>query len=309
LTKTPTEFVYRFGGLRFRCSEPFGRLEVERDVDQAPEADWRLLIESGPPPAPDEHLFEWPGRYGLTLGQIGSKIVFSARVGGAFLISPETRELRCFAEGPDQEAWPDVLVRRVLPRACVVAGALAVHGASVSQDDSAVLLVASSGTGKSTLSAALEREGWSLLSDDISILWPETKRIAATVLGASLWPDARQGLDVPEALCRPLVAYDGKKAYVSGEERPVGRPDLKAVVDLVRSKTCERPRLDRLAPRETLRLLQRHLIHCNPADPKELASAFARLGAIADGVAGYKLTYPSRFDALKAVGRELEALL
>ncbi len=209
LSEPSPVFTYRFGDVRFHCSEPLTRLEPERATDSDPAAVWCLSLESDPSPEPDKQLFEWPGRYGLTLGRRGDEMIFSTRVGGAFVVASETRTLRCFAGGPDTEVWRDVLVRRVLPRTCVLAGALAIHAASVARGDSAVLLAASSGTGKSTLSAALEHDGWSLLSDDISILWPESQRVAPTVSGASLWPDARRGLDVPEGHCRPMPAYDG----------------------------------------------------------------------------------------------------
>ncbi len=106
-----------------------------------------------------------------------------------------------------------------------------------------------------------------------------------------------------------MTAYDGKKAYLSGADRAVQPTPLKAVIGLVRSHDCDEPVLDALAPRETFGLLQHQMVHYNPRDPDEIAMSFVKLGPIAQAIAGYRLTYPSRFDALPAVGRLLETLL
>lgn len=69
---------------------------------------------------------------------------------------------------------------------------LHVHSAAVASDDRAVMLVGRAGAGKSTLAAALVRQGWEYLTDEQSILRPADARLLPyprpVTLRRSSWP-------------------------------------------------------------------------------------------------------------------------
>ena len=54
---------------------------------------------------------------------------------------------------------------------------IAIHAATVYSRDSAVMLVGPSGAGKSTLSVALSRRGFTLATDDVAFIDPETLEV------------------------------------------------------------------------------------------------------------------------------------
>jgi hypothetical protein len=90
---------------------------------------------------------------------------------------------------------------------------LPLHGAALRRDDGYVVLLGSSGKGKSTLSAALRQRGWAMASDDVSAIalvdgrpvlhpgYPESK----------MWPDALALINEPADKYPRLRAVDDKR--------------------------------------------------------------------------------------------------
>ncbi|MES2442351.1 MAG: hypothetical protein V4574_05940 [Pseudomonadota bacterium] len=230
---------------------------------------------------------------------------------GVFLIDAAGRTVRCFAERPHEDAWLDVLVRRVLPRVAMLFGATTIHGAAAVHDGAALLLLGESGAGKSTLSAYLGSAGWGILSDDISILWdPEAPLVAPATTGVCVWADSRAGLALPEALCRPLTGYPGKVRYVPGGEDATDLVPLKALVFLARSDVAE-PVLQPVPPGEGLIRAAHQRIRFNPADATgaETIGNFERLTEIVRVTPCHRLCYPADYGALPRVAAMLEQVL
>lgn len=78
-------------------------------------------------------------------------------------------------------------------------GILAFHATAVANKAGAVLLAGDSGTGKSTLAAALLQRGWSLLSDELAVVDTEEQGrlvVLPTFPEIMLWPDAMAKLDI-----------------------------------------------------------------------------------------------------------------
>lgn len=97
------------------------------------------------------------------------------------------------------------------------------HSASVERDGKAAILPGLPGAGKSTLTAALIWRGWRLLTDELTLIWPEDGRIAALARPVNLKgksidiirqfaPEAIFGTEMPDtvkgriALMRPPEA-------------------------------------------------------------------------------------------------------
>ena len=231
---------------------------------------------------------------------------------GVFLINSDRRAIRCFVQRPQQEAWVDVLARRVLPRVAMLFGATTVHAASVAKGTGAVMLLGQSGTGKSTTSAYLGSQGWDVLSDDISILWDPTEpKVAPSTTGVCVWGDSRAGLALPEAQCLPLAGYPGKVRYVPGGEAATDPAPLKALVFLARSPRLEAPVLRPVSAADGLILAARHRIRFNPADTTgtEAVGLFQRLSDVVRVTPCYRLHYPAQYSALPHVAEALEALI
>lgn len=256
---------------------------------------------------PDRVAFEWGGRYGLTLAVLDGQWLFCSDLDGAFVIDMPRRTIRCFVQKPCEPGWQDVFVRRVLPRVAILAGASAIHGAAVATAHGAILLLGESGTGKSTLSAALGRAGWDILSDDISVIWaPATPEVAPATTGVCLWQDSRDALALPAAGCAPMPAYKGKCRYTSGHDTGVAAQPLRALAFLARSREAAVPGLQRLAAGTGLIEMARQRIRFNPADNRrETLAAFAQHSAIMRVTPCYRLSYPADYTALPRV----EALL
>ena len=93
---------------------------------------------------------------------------------------------------------------------------LILHAAVLARGDDAVILPGPPGAGKSTLTAALALRGWRLLSDELTLIDPETGLLHGLARPVSL---KNQSIDVirafaPEAVIGP-VARDTAKGTVA----------------------------------------------------------------------------------------------
>lgn len=271
-----------------------------------------LSLESGPAPAPDRLLFQWGGRYGLSLGTLGDDWLMASSFDGVFLISKSPASVRCIVGNPEELAWRDVLIRRVLPRVAMLHGATTMHGAALASGQNGLVLLGQSGAGKSTLSAALGHAGWDILSDDISILWPDdAPMLAPATTGVCVWADSRTALDLPLDRCVPMPGYEGKVRYVSGHDRATAKVPLGAIVFLDRSERHAAPLLQPLSPAGGLSLAMHQRIRFNPADAHggETRRTFDQLSAVLRAAPCWRLGYPKRYDALPEVAAVLTDLL
>lgn len=294
-----------------RSQRAVDQLRIGPDDDLASNLEWGLHFSSGAPPAPDSVLYRWGGRYGLTLAKLDGRWLFSSELDGVFLIDPSLRVIRCFIRDSSSAVWLDVLVRRVLPRVAILAGASAIHAAALATPHGAVLLLGRSGAGKSTLSAALGHAGWDILSDDISVIWnPAAPEIAPATTGVCVWRDSRDALALQVEHCAPMPAYDGKFRYSSGNDTGVSAQPLRAFVFLMRSGDVETPVLRRLAASEGLIRIAQQRIRFNPADGKdETLTMFERLRSMVGAVPCYGLDYPGDYAALPRVETLLHQLV
>jgi len=209
-------------------------------------------------------------------------------VGGAFL-----RHDR----GPD---WDLPALRRTSPYLASLLGRTALHAASVVLPAGAVLLCASSGVGKSTLSVTLDRLGVPVLGDDHVVL---DASAAAGVGAFASFPfvdvDAR-------ALPGMAGAAGGKGSVPLVTARPAGPVPVVAVAFLERGDRVHREPLP--APEALTRLLRDFVFVADPADD---AAQTARLDACLRLLAAappVRLVVPSGLDRLPATAAAVAAL-
>jgi hypothetical protein len=266
----------------------------------------------GSPPAADDVLFRWNGRYGLALGRAGDRWLLTSALDCAFAFDESASTISCIVRDQTDPGWLDVLVRRILPRVAMRHGAVAVHAAAAARNGRAMLLLGASGAGKSTTSAALGAAGWDVLSDDISIVWDHADpHVAPATTGICVWADSHAALDLPLRKSVAMPGYSGKRRYVPGFETNTAPVSLEAIILLERSDGAEEPSLVPVPCIEALGSTTRQRIRFNPADTsgEELQETFAALSAIVENTRCYRLSYPSNYDALPAVVERLRELL
>lgn len=303
---------YRFGGLQLNSSIELDQLRPDYDSSLSAHAEIALDVETGAAPAFDEIICRWTGRYDLVLGRSGEDWLMSSKLDGVFLISEKNRSVRCFVTDPAAPGWLDVLMRRVLPRVAILFGATAIHAAAVASAGGGLLVLGGSGAGKSTLSAYLLNTGWDVLSDDISLVWhPDTPELAPASTGVCVWEDSRRALNLADALCLPMPAYDGKVRFSPGTETAIAPVPLRALIFLARSNDVTEPKLTPLSGAQGLIGAAHQRIHFNPVDEGggETLRAFGPLSQIARAVPFYTLHYPARYDALPRTAAALRGIL
>jgi hypothetical protein len=305
-------YDYLFGGLGVRATVPLLGLRPYR-ADAAAGRMVSLSVEEGPAPIPDRHHFSWPGRYGLTLGQVGERWLMTSLFGDAFLLDPDGRAIHAFcASLPPRQEFMDVLVRRILPRIATLFGATALHAAALGDGTGGLLFFGVSGAGKSTLTAALAQlAGWDILSDDISVVWTdEPPLLAPAATGVCVWPPSQAALELDPAQCEEMPGYGGKVRYDPGQRQSIDSMPLKGFVFLDRTGS-DAPRLERVPLAQAIADAVQQIIKFNPDAPfpQERAVQVDRLRAMMRVIPSWRLVYPTDYAALPATIDTLRALL
>lgn len=193
-----------------------------------------------------------------------------------------------------------LLLNQVLPRVLAHRGALVLHAALIEDKDGAILLIGETGTGKSTLSAALMQRGADLLSDDCCV-------VTNTRSGAFARPTYRS-LRLREDSARQLI--DQRNA----EEPP---PDWKREMRLRHSADTEPVRIDRIyvltgeqsehvsarilpKPQACLALV-RNALRLDVTDTRRAAEALNAIARLVDMCPVGTLVYPRRYAELGQV--------
>jgi HPr Serine kinase C-terminal domain len=110
---------------------------------------------------------------------------------------------------PEARAW---LLGPVLGILCHQRGLFPLHAACVRIGDGAIALSGRTGTGKSTLAAALVHRGHALVADDVCVIEPaapDGPRVRPSFPRLKLWHDALQALDISS----DEVARSGQRKY------------------------------------------------------------------------------------------------
>ncbi|MES2055521.1 MAG: hypothetical protein V4564_06275 [Pseudomonadota bacterium] len=274
--------------------------------------DVRLEIHERPPPFPEQIVYEWGGRYALRLGRIGQDWSFGSRFDGTILVAPDGRSISLVsATNPLGPGMADIVSRRVLPRVATLFGGTALHGASLSKGDAGLLLLGSSGAGKSTTTAALAAAGWHILSDDISIVRNDgAPQLEPCTTGVCVWPDSLAALGLDLWACTSMAGYDGKMRYDPELAHRISPARFSACILLQRSPNATAIRVERLSQAEALISAIRQLVVFNPAGPHEdRALQVSRLNAIMSKTPAFRLVYPAGYAVLPAIADQLSEVL
>src|SRR5262245_11984073 len=307
-------FVYELGGFEIRSTFP---LPLRRAVPR-PEfvaATIHVDTSSGPVPHDGPVVYRWPGRYKLTLSALDAGWLLTTSAHGAAFISTDGRSIVCYPDSAASPDWPDVLVRRILPRLAQWHGRIALHAATVSDGRTATILLGPSGAGKSTLAAALRQHvGWRVLSDDICLVDGDTVPPVALPTGAGLclWPDSLSPLVPSVSDCRIVAGHDEKRWLEDNAEAPEPRRAVTAILVLSADGAADQHAaiaIHPVAPRDAAIYAGAQMMCFNPSDPGLFARSWAAVGRLVDVVPTFSLAYPRGYERLAEVATSLASRL
>jgi hypothetical protein len=152
---------------------------------------WRGLLGDGEP-------FE------IERGRAGD-LLFAYGGRARFHLSADARALACCPADVSDRAWLRALVTKVLPNVAIANGYEALHASAVGDERGAILILAASGGGKSTLALELARRGFSFLADDVVVLGHGERGVEAHPAGpfVNLPPRGARDALTPHILLDP----------------------------------------------------------------------------------------------------------
>ncbi|HXV24710.1 MAG TPA: HprK-related kinase A [Alphaproteobacteria bacterium] len=231
--------------------------------------------------------------------------------GGAIL----TKRAELFAEGrslfgsfPREESFA---MLEWGMNACVCAWAhnfLIIHAAIVARDNIAVVIPGGSGSGKSTLAAALVAGGWRLLSDELTLIRPDSGEAVPVVRPISL---KNESLQIAARLfSHPVfgptlnVRRKGRMAHLKPDSHSVGRGHEPAFPGIFVFPAFGQDFFTELQPLQKARTFL--LVAENALNYGVLGRVgFETLTRLIDNADGYRLQYGN----LEAAVDEVEKLL
>ncbi|MEO7178534.1 MAG: hypothetical protein ABIW83_06805 [Allosphingosinicella sp.] len=248
---------------------------------------------------------------------------YDGRVRCRFRIGPDGSAISCRAtpEVSDRDLF-SLFAEPVMRTILVRRGLLSFHAAALSMKGRAILIMADKGAGKSTLSWALQRQGWQLLADDLARVervdgrwgvFPGHRQTKLTPAAAAAFGHAAR--DMPVRFDDPgpaaSAAQFDKRVIdpIDALADPLAAIPLAASFFLTaRDPSAAAARIELLTPSAAVRRLLEHAtpdpLGSAPAAPPGLQRAIGRL---ATEVKAAALTLPDRFDGLAEAVTAVEA--
>jgi hypothetical protein len=229
--------------------------------------------------------------------------------GTVFLVSGDGRSIALLA-APAEYTRGDVAVYALGPVAAVALhrqGAVLLHAAAVVMGGKAIVFAGSGGSGKSTTAAMLHRQGYDVLSDDLSeVVGGEPYRVRPSAAAIRLWPDSLDALYGAGAAFEDRApSWEKKVVRVSDTD---GAYEMGAILFLAAAQRGAAPRLERLEPRAGWLRLIADAYTVRLPDPEMATRIFDVTSALADRVPMYSFT-PPPLEAPEGLGAFLERAL
>jgi hypothetical protein len=197
------------------------------------------------------------------------------------------------------------LIDQVLPRILGHNGNLVLHAAAVRIGDEAVVLLGTSGTGKSSLAASFERAGHSLLGDDALVVsWRgQSAHVRAVYPSLRLFPDSIDAL-FSESVPTASVAHYTPKLRVSvplkGEGEISALP-IRAFFVLGAPSPNSEVQVHRKSIADACMSLIENSFLLDPTDKTRAPARLHDASALAREVPAFDLCYPRAYSRLADV--------
>jgi hypothetical protein len=203
---TAERFHYRAFGLDIDSELEIAQLQIG-DADQA-DPDRKLILQLG---EVEEKTISAPGlRRGLVRTQFRYEVVNGRHV-----------TIECLP-GADRRDVTDMIAGRVMTSVMYQRGLLPLHASAVSIGGGIVALCGESGTGKSTLAAALGRNGHVVVSDDLLPVRASAGQIPRAWPGASRLKLSQAALDYLGYTDDNLPLVNSQEENFLADQAPLG---------------------------------------------------------------------------------------
>lgn len=141
-------------------------------------------------------------------------------------------------------------------------GIVPLHGSCLKTGDNGLILTGRTGAGKSTIAAALMREGYELLTDDVAaVAFDEalSPRVYSSYPTQKLWQDAIRRLDKENAAMKLIRNNEGRTKYLFTGINGfcTGTVRLKTIVEIIPMEACEL-RLDKIQGMEKISIIMKN---------------------------------------------------
>lgn len=291
---------YSIGGLTLQSELPLPELQAA--TTHGP-ADWTFEIggrRARPPRGRWFHRWAAPqGRTWLSFGRDEDAYVLRFARTATFRVDHGARTIVC--EGASlvpKRTIRHLLLNQVLPLALTPTRCV-LHASAAFERGGAIGFAGETGSGKSTLSAAINQAGATLLCDDALVVDQQDAGVCVVPMYAAvrLWPDSLRAVFDEDADHFPTAAHYNHKRIVrfatgDGPVVPVRLRTLCVVAPKPQLKRARDVRVRQLSPREALMRVMPVAFHIDVRDRRELSASFERLAALAERVPVVELTYP-----------------
>lgn len=214
-------------------------VEVVHDAPPADPSEWRSVI------GHNDNAAENTGRHLVRMLEHidGSARRFDLILGLCVEAAPLQRRLRVITPAT---MHPDTIGAFITGSAMVcyfkAQQRLCLHAAVVARDGRALLICGPSGAGKSSLAAAMQRQGWSVVAEDLAVVEAENGsfRVRPGYGRLRLWSDSVLGLSLGDECLQ--IASGADKHYLTLQAYEGLSPPLSAIIFLrERAKGAQAP--------------------------------------------------------------------
>lgn len=229
-----------------------------------------------------------------------------------FVIARDGSAITCVGCAPEvsELTLRHLLLDQAFPRLLNLLGREALHATAITTPCGVCAFIGPAGTGKSTLAASFQVEGYNLVCDDCLVLEDGGGRIFAVpgYPGVRLWQDSLEAFAGKMRDAGPVAQYTSKSRLL-GPETPrrftFDRLPLARVYLLTRDQSQPEPNLTRLSPAEIFPLLVESSFPLDTQDQAMLMRHFRLFSRVAAEIPSRRLDLPNDFNALGAVHRSI----
>ncbi len=243
----------------------------------------------------------------LTVSEIGTESNAHHRVRLGDTISVDIlsgrRLVTAMAPSVPQYTLDHFLADQVIPRALAHEGSFIVHAGAVQVDEAAILVMGSSGGGKSTLSTSFDQSGLAMLGDDAMVVSRVNDRFCAKAVYPSLrlLPDSIQAL-LPNSIGSTAVAHYSAKRRVSMPLAETADPlPIGAIFVLAAPAGHGGIDLRRLTEKQACMAFIANSFALDPSDTARAGERLVASSALARQVPTFEIGYPRDYARLPEV--------
>ena len=271
-------------------------------------ADWTFALAGTPVAAAAPrwfHAWRAQGRRVVSFSRLPSGYLLRFHGKADFAIDLERRSIRCARrQNAGLSTIRHLLLDQVMPLLLSCDTRLVLHAAAVATRHGAIAFAGSTGSGKSTIAAAIAALGLPLLCDDCLVVTPSARGFHAGSFypGARLFPDSVKAVGMTGMPSLKVASYTRKRRVVPSHPPVLSQSTPLACVFVLARRRRGRAResivFTRLRGREALMALVACTFHLDVADPDAVRRGFDLQYRLVQRIPVYRLSYPWRLDRL-----------